>query len=52
MQLLRFREPVPRREIAMYWRETSVYRDFLPKVADVFRDLPAGLVDTSGPAHP
>jgi LysR family hydrogen peroxide-inducible transcriptional activator len=50
MTLLHFREPVPRREIAMYWRETSVYRDFLPKVAEVFRDLPADLVDTKRPA--
>jgi hypothetical protein len=37
----------------MFWRETSVYRDFLPKLADVMRDLPPGLVhpvqaDSSG----
>ena len=44
--LLRFAEPVPRREIAMYWRETSVYDDFLPKLAEAFRDLPPGLVDS------
>ena len=35
--LLRFREPVPRRTIAMFWRRTSVYRDLLPTVADVVR---------------
>lgn len=37
IRLLRFAEPVPRREIAMYWRQTSVYRDLLPKVAEVVR---------------
>ena len=37
IRLLRFAEPVPRREIAMFWRETSVYRDFLPKLAEVVR---------------
>lgn len=42
--LLRFADPVPERRIAMLWRETSVYRDFLPKVAEVMRDLPPGLV--------
>jgi LysR family hydrogen peroxide-inducible transcriptional activator len=46
--LLRFAEPVPRREIAMYWRETSAYREFLPEVARIMRELPPGLVDTSG----
>lgn len=45
--ILRFREPVPRREIAMYWRRTSVYREFLPRVADVLRDLPPGLLGTA-----
>jgi LysR family transcriptional regulator, hydrogen peroxide-inducible genes activator len=33
--LLRFRDPVPRREIAMFWRSTSIYRDLFPAVADV-----------------
>lgn len=35
--LRRFDEPVPRRDIAMFWRPTTVYRDLLPKVADVIR---------------
>jgi LysR family hydrogen peroxide-inducible transcriptional activator len=43
--LLRFADPAPTRTIAMLWRETSVYRDFLPKLADVVRDLPPGLVN-------
>jgi LysR family transcriptional regulator, hydrogen peroxide-inducible genes activator len=41
--LVRFAEPVPRREIAMYWRTTSPFRDFLPALAAVFRDLPPDL---------
>jgi LysR family transcriptional regulator, hydrogen peroxide-inducible genes activator len=44
IRLLRFTAPVPQRRIGMFWRESSVYRDFLPKVADVVRDLPPGLV--------
>jgi LysR family hydrogen peroxide-inducible transcriptional activator len=48
--LLRFREPVPRREICMYWRGTSVYRELLPLVAEVVRDLPPGLVGGGGRA--
>jgi LysR family hydrogen peroxide-inducible transcriptional activator len=44
IKLLRFTEPVPRRQLAMYWRRTSVYRDFLPHLADVVRDLPPGLI--------
>ena len=42
--LLRFEEPVPRRQIAMCWRRTSVYRDFLPQLADVVRELAPTLV--------
>ena len=34
--LVAFVEP-PTRDIAMLWRRTSVYRDLLPKVADVIR---------------
>jgi LysR family hydrogen peroxide-inducible transcriptional activator len=43
VHLRRFREPVPRREIAMFWRRTSVYRDLLPKVAEVVRREVAAL---------
>ena len=42
--LLRFREPVPRRRIAMLWRRTSVYADLLPAVAGVVRDAALPLV--------
>jgi len=44
LALLTFSPPAPCRRIAMVWRNTSAYRDFLPQLADLFRDLPAGLV--------
>jgi LysR family hydrogen peroxide-inducible transcriptional activator len=44
--LVRFREPAPSRRIAMMWRTSSVYADFLPELAAAFRTLPPGLVDT------
>lgn len=49
VRLLRFAEPVPRRQIAMFWRRSSAYSEFLPKVAELFRTLPAGLVKASAP---
>ncbi len=33
--LLPFEDPVPRREIALYWRRSSAFRDLLPDLADV-----------------
>lgn len=39
-----FSSPAPSRRIAMYWRRSSVFREFLPEVAELFRDLPSGLV--------
>jgi LysR family hydrogen peroxide-inducible transcriptional activator len=44
VELVRFREPVPRRTIAMLWRRTSVYADLLPTVAGVVRDAALPLV--------
>ncbi len=41
--LLRFVDPVPRRQISMFWRRTSVLGAFLPILADVLRDLPPTL---------
>jgi LysR family hydrogen peroxide-inducible transcriptional activator len=49
--LLRWREPVPSRRIAMFWRRSSAYRSMLPALAAAFRALPPGLVrvvDTPG----
>jgi len=44
--LIRFAEPAPRRQIAMFWRRSSIYADFLPELAELFRRLPPGLVRT------
>ena len=45
VRLLRIADPVPRRDIAMFSRPKSVYRDFLPKIAEIIRDLPPGLAN-------
>jgi LysR family transcriptional regulator, hydrogen peroxide-inducible genes activator len=42
--LRRFEDPVPTRRIALYWRPTNAYRDFLPRLAEHLRHLPPGLV--------
>jgi len=47
--LLRFAEPVPSRQIAMYWRRSSAMGGFLTELADQIRRLPDGLVH---PPHP
>jgi LysR family hydrogen peroxide-inducible transcriptional activator len=39
ISLLRFSHPVPTRQIAMFWRDTSVYSQFLPQVAAVIREI-------------
>lgn len=44
IHLVRFTEPAPSRRIAMFWRRTSPYREFLPQLAEAFRCLPPGLV--------
>ncbi len=44
VRLIRFVDPVPSRRIAMFWRHSSIYADFLPQLAELFRDLPPGLV--------
>jgi LysR family hydrogen peroxide-inducible transcriptional activator len=47
IRLVPFADPVPQRQIAMFWRETSAFHDFLPKLAAIFSDLPAGLTTGS-----
>lgn len=37
VRLVRFSVPAPSRQIAMYWRTTSAFDEFLPKVADIVR---------------
>lgn len=44
--LVRFDEPVPKRQIAMFWRRTSAYAEFLPEVADAIREVVNSLVGT------
>ncbi len=41
--LLHFIDPVPHRQISMFWRRTTVLAGFLPAVADQVRSLPPGL---------
>lgn len=48
--LLRFDEPAPSRQVAMFWRPTSIYRDILPDLATIIRDLPTGLVRPPTPS--
>jgi LysR family transcriptional regulator, hydrogen peroxide-inducible genes activator len=37
-------DPTPSRRIAAYWRASSPYREFLPRLSAALRSLPAGLV--------
>lgn len=46
LRLLPFRAPAPSRRIAMVWRRSSAMGDFLMKLAEVFRALPADLLRT------
>ena len=52
MQLLEFRGRAPSRRIAMAWRRSSALAPFLKRLAQVFRELPRGLLDTRGLAAP
>lgn len=45
IDLVRFDDPVPSRQIAMFWRRTSPYADFLPEVAEVIREVAVPLLD-------
>lgn len=53
IRLLRFRDPVPSRHIAMLWRRSTTHGELLAELADLFRELPAGYVtvDGAGGAH-
>ncbi len=44
IRLLGFHDSSPSREIAMVWRRSSAMGDFLQQLAQVFRDLPEGLL--------
>lgn len=46
VDIVEIRAPRPSRRIAMYWRSSSPYATFLPRIADAFRSLPDELVHT------
>lgn len=41
IRLLRFAAPAPHREVGLFWRPASIYRDLLPEFAQAMRILPA-----------
>ncbi|MEO6264532.1 MAG: LysR substrate-binding domain-containing protein [Luteimonas sp.] len=49
IQLLRFRDKPPSREIAMVWRRSSAMGDFLQQLAQQFRALPRELLGSAPP---
>jgi len=55
IHLLRFTDSHPSRSIAMVWRRSSAMAGFLDRLAQVFGDLPAGLLapgdDVTAPAQ-
>ncbi len=44
MRLIPFTAPVPTRQIAMVWRKTSAFREFLPRLAQIIAALPPDLL--------
>lgn len=46
VHLIPFREPPPRRQIAMVWRRSSAMGEFLEKLAALIRALPPSLLST------
>ncbi|MDO5499259.1 MAG: LysR substrate-binding domain-containing protein [Propionibacteriaceae bacterium] len=42
--LRRFSAPAPHRNLALFWRKTSVYRELMPRVAQVLRESAGDLV--------
>ena len=51
LRLLPFRNPPPSRRLALVWRKSSAMSEFLQQLAQVFRDLPPGLLEPDAPAH-
>jgi LysR family hydrogen peroxide-inducible transcriptional activator len=37
VRLIRFADPAPYRDIGLFWRPGSVYRDLLPEIAQILR---------------
>lgn len=48
IDLVEIQDPRPSRRIAMYWRTSSPLDEFLPKLAEVFEQLPSELVHPVG----
>jgi LysR family hydrogen peroxide-inducible transcriptional activator len=46
VRLVRFREPAPYRDVGLFWRPMSVYRDLLPELAQALRD-PSGVTSVA-----
>lgn len=44
LTLRRFTDPAPHRDLALYWRKTSVYRELMPRIAQVLRESAGDLV--------
>ncbi|MDO5684340.1 MAG: LysR substrate-binding domain-containing protein [Propionibacteriaceae bacterium] len=44
LALRRFNDPAPHRDLALFWRKTSVYRDLMPQLADVLRESAGDVV--------
>lgn len=49
LHLLDFSDTRPTRRIAMVWRRSSAMHDFLLRLAEALRALPAGLLDPAAP---
>jgi LysR family hydrogen peroxide-inducible transcriptional activator len=45
IDLVRFDAPVPSRDIAMFWRRTSAYAEFLPELAATIREVASPLLE-------
>jgi len=52
LRLIEFKAPPPSRRIAMVWRKSSAMDGFLTRLAEVFKRLPADLLDTRSAVTP
>jgi LysR family hydrogen peroxide-inducible transcriptional activator len=44
IRLLRFTDPAPHRDVGLFWRPSSVYRDLVPELAHALRTAPPDAV--------
>jgi LysR family hydrogen peroxide-inducible transcriptional activator len=52
VRLIEFKNPPPSRRVAMVWRKSTAMEPFLQRLAQVFRELPTGLLDAHSAATP